>query len=623
MTTQVRLFCCIAVLQVLFAVLSQAVEAADSGKCKISLLVKFPVIMEGPRASVPAVFNGHETRVWLDSGAFFNFMPKAKAVELGLTTEPLPAGFYVSGIGGSYTPELARVRDFGIAGVTLHNVEFVVGGSDVGNGFLGANFLGFWDTEFDLAKGAVNLFKETKCDRATLAYWGTGMSVGEARLFRGDQDKDYHIYVEVIVNGHSLRALLDSGAPDSLIGRHAAERAGIDLTSPQVVGSVKMTGVGSRQRQSWIARAPVISIGGEEIRNTPIRVIDDAGDNRGFDMLLGVDFLMAHHVIVSQIQRKMFLTYNGGPIFSATTDREIGQRTTRAVDMGESEKAPDPKTADEFAGRASARLVQGDVIGAIADYTDAIHLAPGRADLLDDRAGAYMRGRHPELAASDIDAALVIAPNAPQLLTRRAQIKLSRGDKSGALSDTDAAVAGMPKGSLDVMPIVTLYERLGMASRGTALIDQVVALHHDDAKYASLLNASSWNRGLANADLDRALKDANAAIRQAGPIPSFLDTRALIQYRRKDYSAAIADEGAALDKMPKLPAALFIRGLSRLAKGDTANGGADIAAARESQPKIDEFYALYGLIAPAPEPSKTVKSTGAELEPVGSEGKEL
>jgi tetratricopeptide (TPR) repeat protein len=335
-----------------------------------------------------------------------------------------------------------------------------------------------------------------------------------------------------------------------------------------------------------------------------------------------VDFLMAHHVIVSQTQRKMFLTYNGGPIFSATTDGEIGHRTTRAVDMGQSEKAPDPKTADEFAGRASARLVQSDVIGAIADFTEAIHLAPGRADLLNDRAEAYLRGRHPELAANDIDAALVIAPNDHQLLTRRAQIKLSRGDKAGALSDTDAAVASMAKGSLDVMPIVTLYERLGMASRGTALIDQVVELHHDDAKYPALLNASSWNRGLANSDLDRALKDANAAIRRAGPIPAFLDTRALIQYRRKDYSAAIADEGAVLDKMPKLPAALFIRGLSRLANGYTADGGADIAAAREAQPKIDDFYALYGLIAPVPESSKPVTSTGAEPEPVGSDGKE-
>ncbi len=574
----------------------------------MSLVAKFPVIMEGPRASVRVNLNGRDSRIWLDSGSFFDFMPKAMAVALALHTEPLPPEFLVSGVGGSYMPELARVHDFGIAGATLHDVDFVVGGSDTGNAYLGANFLGWWDTEFDLAKGAVNLFKESGCDRINIAYWSAGMAVGEARLLNGNNKVDYLIYVEVIVNDHPLRAILDSGAPTSLIGRHAAERAGIDLNAPQVVASGRMTGLGSHARQTWIARTQTISIGGEVIRNSPIRVIDDRGDDQGHDMLLGVDFLMAHHIIVSQPQHKMFLTYNGGPIFSSTTDNEIGHLTTRAENMGAGEKAADPKTADEFAGRGSARLNQGDVIGSIADFTEAIALAPARADLLADRADAYLRGKHPELAAKDIDAALAIAPQDDRLLIRRAQFKLAKGDKAGALADTEAAAAAAPKGSLQVMAVVRLYERLGMADRGLALIDPVVDLHRDDAHYAGLLNARSWNRGLANADLDRALKDANTAIRMAGPIPAMLDTRALVQLRRKDYAAAIADETAALDKMPRLAAALFLRGLARLASGDTAGGNADIAAARAVQPKIQQFYAAYQLAVPAdlpkaPEPS--------------------
>jgi tetratricopeptide (TPR) repeat protein len=149
------------------------------------------------------------------------------------------------------------------------------------------------------------------------------------------------------------------------------------------------------------------------------------------------------------------------------------------------------------------------------------------------------------------------------------------------------------------MSIVKLYERLGMADRGLAIIDPVLDLHHDDANYAALLNARSWNRGLANADLDRALKDANTAIRMAGLIPAILDTRALVQFRRKDYAAAIADETAALDKMPRLAAALYIRGLARFASGDAAGGNTDIAAARAVQPKVDQFYAAYQLVVPA------------------------
>ena len=481
----------------LLAIMSYPARADSPGKCKMTVVAKLPVVMEGSRASVRVSFNGKDSRIWLDSGAFFNFMPLAKAAELQLPLAPLPPGFYINGIGGSFTPQLARVRDFGIVGATLHNMEFIVGGSDTGNGYLGANLLGMMDTEFDLAKGAVNLIRESGCNRTNMAYWGAGMAVGEARLFDPERNTDHHIYVEVIVNDHALRAILDSGAPTSLIGRHAAERAGIDLNAPQVVASGSMGGLGSHQRQSWIARTRMISIGGEDIRNSPIRVIDDAGDDQNHDMLLGVDFLLAHHVLISQPQRKMFLTYNGGAIFSASTDREIGHLATRGENMGGSEKAPDPKTADDFAGRGSARLNRGDTIGAIADFTDAIGLAPTRADLLADRAGAYLRGGHPELAAKDVDAALVITPSDHRLLIHRAQMKLSRGDKAGALADATAAAAATPKGSLDVMALVTLYERMGMADRGLALIDPVIDLHRDDASYAALLNARSWNRGLA------------------------------------------------------------------------------------------------------------------------------
>jgi len=76
-----------------------------------------------------------------------------------------------------------------------------------------------------------------------------------------------------------------------------------------------------------------------------------------------------------------------------------------------------------------------------------------------------------------------------------------------------------------------------------------------------------------------------------------LDTRALVELRRKDYPAAITDETAALDKAPKTADALFVRGLARLA-ADAAGGAGDIAAARAISPKIDQRYAAYGLVAP-------------------------
>jgi hypothetical protein len=36
-----------------------------------------------------------------------------------------------------------------------------------------------------------------------------------------------------------------------------------------------------------------------------------------YDLILGIDFLAAHHLLVSHSQGKMYFSYNGGPVFHA------------------------------------------------------------------------------------------------------------------------------------------------------------------------------------------------------------------------------------------------------------------------------------------------------------------
>jgi predicted aspartyl protease/tetratricopeptide (TPR) repeat protein len=586
-----------------------ATPALAENTCKLNRFAEMPVEMQDLRATVAVTINGTPTRLWLDSGAFFSILPKARAVELGLRSQDAPRTLRINGIGGSFFPEMTTVRDFGFLGTMMHNIAFLVGGSDSGNGFIGANVLGTWTTEFDLAKGKVALFEEKGCSRFSLAYWAAGMTVSEARMLSPEQPYDHHINLEVMINGRPVHAILDSGATRSSLTRNAARRVGIDLSAPDTVASGRFVGAGSESRQSWIARTRTIDIGGEQIANSPIRVIDDSRDGVP-DMLLGIDFLLSHHVLVAQGQRKIYITYNGGPIFSAGTDDEIGHHNTHSENMGTAEQADGPKTADEFAGRGSARLTGGDKTGAIADFSEAIRLKPGSADLLGERAAAYLRAGKRNLALNDLDAALAIAPNDHTLLARRAAIRLAKGDRAGALADTDAAAAALPRGSLDTIPVVTLYERLGQADRGLALLDPVIALHRDDSAYAGLLNARAWNRALANTDLDRALKDANSALRKLGPEPLLLNTRALLQLRRKDYAAAIADASAALAKPPKLGTSLYVRGLAHIAGGDIAQGQADIAAARAIAPALDTYYAPYGLAAPNTAPAQSSQPDG-------------
>jgi clan AA aspartic protease (TIGR02281 family) len=571
------------------------VEAARA-KCSVGLIARLPVTMDGLRASVPVEVNGKPTKFWLDSGAFYSIMPKAKAAELGLKTSALPMGFYLTGIGGATSAEVTTIKSFKLVGNELKNLEFIVGGSDVGNGLIGQNILALADTEYDLANGTVNLMETKDCRNTSLAYWATGKPFGLADLLPGDNQYDRHIYAQGEVNGKPTRMLFDTGAPSTIMTRAAAERAGIDLAAAGVVQSESMGGFGAKQRRSWIVTLKTFSIGGEEIRNTPIRVIEEKVEGNSFDMLVGADFFLSHRLFVSRATRRIYLTYNGGPVFSLTTDGEIASGVTRTEgDWGVANEAV-PTDAAGFARRAAARAARQKWADAVADYDEAIKREPANAAFWSGRADAQGRAGAGDKARADFDHAIKLAPNDPDLLIRRGFMREHEKDDAGALADVDAAVRGMAEGSLDRVNALALYDRLQRPDRALALLDPIIALHRQDSKLGPLLNSRCWSRALANTDLDKALADCNAAIKRDGAHAAYLDSRAMVRVRQHDYAGALADYEAALAKEPKSAATLYMRGWVKRAMGKADEGAADMAAAKVVDPEVAEQFIPFGFM---------------------------
>lgn len=181
--------------------------------CKLGVMADLPVTMTGLRASVPVKVEGRDTSFWLDSGAFFSIMSRAKAIELGLSIKPAPQGLYVIGIGGKASVEMVTIKSFGIVGQQLPNIQFLVGGSDAGNGLIGRNLLGLADTEFDLANGVVKLIRPSDCEKSGLAYWAAGKPYFTVPLLTGSNPFDHIFRLPVTINGVRIEAELDSGRP--------------------------------------------------------------------------------------------------------------------------------------------------------------------------------------------------------------------------------------------------------------------------------------------------------------------------------------------------------------------------------------------------------------------------
>lgn len=560
-----------------------------------------PVELIGGRATTMVKINGHDTRFILDTGAFYNIMPRAMATALGLPLQMTPPGFYVTGIGGSTDTWMTTVKSFGILGADLHNIDFIVGGSDAGTGLLGANLLDVADMDADLAEGKISLIKPTGCSKASMAYWAPDGNYNVASLLesRGPLDKGSH--VTVMVNGKPVKAELDTGAT-TLITRRAALRVGIDLATATPGGTTG--GIGAKHYESWIAKVAQYQVGTESIQNSRMQVIDGDIDTKDdpTEMLLGIDFFLSHHIFVANSQRKVYFTYNGGRV--SVHDR-LSQMSPASKPTTAARPEDEPQTPQAFGLRGQAHLSRGETAQGIADLDKAIAMAPdapASAGFYFERAKARLRGAplsegeqaqsqadanraRLDAAMADLDASLRLAPDRPEVLLDRARLLLARRERARAQVDLAAAQRVVQPGSPQALLLARILTGLDRTGEALPLFDTWIKLHGEDGSLGAVLNERCWARGLANTALEGAVEDCRKAIKRDGEKLAYLDSAALIQLRLGHNSQALDLYAQVLAKEPRRGWAHYGHAVAALRLGQEA-GKAELAAVKLSNPGV-------------------------------------
>ncbi|TAN02716.1 MAG: tetratricopeptide repeat protein [Rhodanobacteraceae bacterium] len=568
--------------------------------CTLAKYGTLSVEMIGERPTTLVKVNGVVTRFTIDTGAWFSFMSRANAEALGLKPVPAPFGFRMGGIGGSAIAEIATIKNLGILDTDLHNVDFVVGGSDAGEGSLGANLLDFADLEIDLAHGKVTLFKPDGCRKSALAYWvKDGDTYNVADLHPSYNLNDRRSFVDVTINGKTIRALLDSGAVATLLDRRAAKRVGIDLHGPGVRPGGRIHGLGEKTYQSWIVPIDKFSVGTETIQHSEMLVMDGNFGDGSNDMILGVDFMLAHHMYIANSQRKLYFTYNGGRVFSLDTT-SIGAHESAAANGAGGE----PKTATDYALRGQARLARGELANALADLDAAIRLDPSSADDHLIRARILLAQKHPDAAMEDLDKALSLDPKNLAALLLRASLRHRKKDAAGAAADLAVAQKLAPAGSMQSRYIASLYVAIGEPANAVPLLDAWIHVHRDDSSLGSALNERCWARALANQALKDALHDCRDAIKRDGDRAAYLDSLGMVYLRIGNYAESIKAYQQALARSPHAAWSHYGLGLAELHSGQTDAGSAELKMARSLDKQIDARAAKFGLGAPVGSPAK-------------------
>ena len=556
--------------------------------CAIETLAQLPVTMSGLQPLVAARINGRPATFMADSGAFFSLISSAKAVEYGLRVGPAPVGMRVEGAGGAMEKiGMTTLNDFTIAGQSFAR-SFMVGGSETGQdmvGVIGQNILGFADVEYDLAHGVIRLTRPHDCLGRPLAYWAGGQ---EFHVVTIEATPARRTIGEVVVNGVTMRALFDTGASVSGISITAARRAGFDPAGPGVVDGGEIRGIGRHTVQSWITPIRSLRIGDEEVRNTRLRVADMTSDQA--DMLVGADFFLSHRVYVANDQRKLYFTYNGGPVFNLDAATQAGSMAGKEA----TSQAAEPIDAEGFSRRGAASASRRDYKGAISDLTRALALDPDEARYLFERARAHAGAGETALALADLDSSLAKKSDQIDALVLRAELRSGPGQPL-ALADLAAADRLAPREADVRLRLAVLYGAADALPPAITQYDTWIVAHPQDSRRGEALAGRCQARGLANLDIDKALADCNMALKLDPKVIEAVDGRGLAHLRQHRFEEAIADFETALAARPKSALSLYGRGLARRGKGLTVAGDADIAAAVALRPSLTAVAMSHGL----------------------------
>jgi tetratricopeptide (TPR) repeat protein/predicted aspartyl protease len=596
--------------------------ASAETKCELGRYFEVPVTIQGSAAFMDVKVNGVDSRFQIDTGAFFSTITPDGAKRLRLSEEGLGFGreLTVNGVGGSEDASVTTAKSFDFAGVPLKNIQFVVAGRRLTGetGLIGENLLGtFAEVDYDFGKGKIGFYKVKDCHGVDVAYWANKDGSDdwipiESRPERGTPK----IIGTVTINGRKLRAEFDSGAHATIMTLGAAARAGIRPDSPGVRPSHGAFGFGHRTSKTWIAPVSSFVIGHEEIKTTQMEFGDiELGDDA--DLLLGIDFFLAHHIFVVHSQDRLYFTYNGGPVFkldepeapglpsAPTGAAPSGAGPAAGPDAGSTAGSSDPDTLDR---EGAALMARHEYEAALKAFVCAAELDPKTASRWLSRARAELALKHPVLAMSDLDRSIELKPDDVTARMMRGELLLNRGEFGMAQADFEAAAKAAPPGDDVRLRIAAAYDRHERWAEAIPHLDAWLEAHSRESTAPVALNMRCWARAMLGQDLDKALADCDAAIRQDRNF-AYLDSRGLVHLRMGQLKAAIEDYDAALRAAPKMAWSLYGRGLAKKRLGQTAEGEADIQAAVVLNPDLPKQASKIGLVdaaapaAPAAKPA--------------------
>lgn len=269
-----------------------------------------PITYAGPFAAVASTIDGTPATLLVDTGATQTVLSDAAAKRAGVKLDPHWT-MRATGIGGTATYATGRVERILLGDIpVLSALVTIMPKVPLAEGNLGMDILGDVDLDIDLPAGHITLYRGLLCPGATPPWKTPATEVPtEARMAPGmpPTARPHQLLLSMELNGRPVLAMLDTGAGHSLVSRAFAAKLGVTDAALAGGRALPLAGLSPDGAQGRLWRFREARIGGERIAG-PVMVVADLHDI-GFDVLLGMDYLVMHRVWLSYGARRVFVAH--------------------------------------------------------------------------------------------------------------------------------------------------------------------------------------------------------------------------------------------------------------------------------------------------------------------------
>jgi hypothetical protein len=300
------------ILRMLVAIL---LPAAAHAACVVENKATIPLEPAGGVFTVPVEVNGIAATFMLDTGALRSTVTPEAVQRLSLARDKW-SGTTMTGIGGIGAvehPPNANPTSISLGGVALVRrllsrdsslaVSVLPGaaaGSLVIDGLLGGDFLSVFDLDLDIPGRRLTLYQTRDCTGRFLPWSGNYDVVGATITV------DNAVYVEPLVDGKKLRALLDTGASASLLAAPGMYKLGLDQARLSSDRADRISGLGPRSVTVHRHRFKSLRVGNQTI-DSPLIWVEPIRLPRLADMVLGIDWIAGQRVWISYATKQLFV----------------------------------------------------------------------------------------------------------------------------------------------------------------------------------------------------------------------------------------------------------------------------------------------------------------------------